>query len=465
MTRHLVFGLVAALTSVPAARSETPSPCGDEAVRTLQEYLRIDTTNPPGNELRAATFLKGIFDREGIPAVVDEFAPGRANILATLKGSGAKRAFVLVGHMDVVPADPAHWSVPPFSGELRRGLLYGRGAQDMKDEGIIHLMTMLRLKREHVLLDRDVLFVGTADEEEAFKGALRAVSPEGFGAQLKSAEYVVTEGGEGRLSPSGTPLYFGVDIAEKAPFWLTVRAKGTPGHAAEPLAESAPNRLIRALERIRNHKTALKVLPAVQRYLQDLAPRVDATRGEWYRDIRSALSRPEVAEALSADSAIAPLLRDTISITVLRAGYQTNVIPGTAEAELDVRLLPGDDPQAFLKEMNAVVGDPAVEIVPLGPYFEPNSSPVDTELFRVITKTLGRHYPGVPVSPSLLTGATESVIYRRLGIASYGFTPVLATEEELDTQHADDERVREASLRTATDIFYDVISDLCRHSP
>ena len=130
-----------------------------------------------------------------------------------------------------------------------------------------------------------------------------------------------------------------------------------------------------------------------------------------------------------------------------------------------MRLLPGDDPQAFLKEMNAVVGDPAVEIVPLGPYFEPNSSPVDTELFRVITKTLGRHYPGVPVSPSLLTGATESVIYRRLGIASYGFTPVLATEEELDAQHADDERLREASLRTATDIFYEVISDLCRHSP
>jgi acetylornithine deacetylase/succinyl-diaminopimelate desuccinylase-like protein len=464
MTLLLAVGL-GALFAAGEAPAQTTSPYGDEAVRTLQEYLRLDTTNPPGNELRAATFLKAVFDREGIPSAIDEFAPGRANILATLKGSGAKRPLVLAGHVDVVPADASHWSVPPFSGDIRAGLLYGRGAQDMKDEGIIHLMTLLRLKRERVPLDRDVLFLGTADEEEGMKGALRAISPEGFRTQLGSAEYLVTEGGEGRVGPNGAPLYFGVDTAEKAAFWLSVKAEGQPGHAAEPIAESAPNRLIRALDRIRGYKTTLKVLPVVQRYLQDLAPRVDARRAPWYKDVRAALARPEVADALSADQTIAPLLRNTISITVLRSGYKTNVIPATAEAQVDVRLLPGEDPQAFLRELNAVVDDPAVAIAPLGPFFEPNSSPVDSEVFREISRTLARHYPGVPVTPSLLTGATESVLYRRLGIASYGFTPVLASGDELDSQHGDDERIRETSLRTATDIFYEVISNLCRHSP
>src|SRR5204862_5295118 len=177
--------------------------------------------------------------------------------------------------------------------------------------------------------------------------------------------------------------------------WLRLNTSGTPGHGSRPLADSALNRLVRALERVRLHKTEMKVLPGVQRFFRDQAASLDGPRSEWYRDLRKALLDPEAAQALYEDREASALLRNTISITVVRAGYKTNVIPGTAEAELDVRLLPGEDPAAFLAELRAVIEDPSVEIVPPATFRPPNESAVDTEMFRAIQSVLGRQFPGV----------------------------------------------------------------------
>ena len=457
----LALGLLASI-----ARAEEATSWEDTAVHLLRQYLEIDTTNPPGGELRAALFYKAILEREGIPVLVDEFAPGRANLLATLKGSGALRPLILANHMDVVPADASRWTVAPFSGLLKDGLIYGRGAEDMKTEGVLQLLAVLRLKREAVGLDRDVLFLATADEEADFAGALRAISPEGWRDRLKDAEFLVTEGGENLADGSGRPLYFGVETAEKGPFWLKLRTSGTPGHGSRPIGDSAPNRLVRALERLRAHRTEMKVLPGVQKFFQDQAARVSHPRAEWYRDLRTALADPVAARALYDDREVSALLRNTISITVMRAGYKTNVIPGTAEAELDVRLLPGEDPQAFLAEVRAVIDDPSVEVVPPAVFRAPNQSAPDTDLFRTIQSVLGRHFPGVPVTTKMLTGATESVLYRPLGIVCYGFTPLLTTPEETSTAHGDDERIPEATVRRSTGIFYEVVRDLAaRRAP
>jgi acetylornithine deacetylase/succinyl-diaminopimelate desuccinylase-like protein len=433
----------------------------DMAVDLLREYLQIDTTVPPGNELRAALFYKRLLEAEGMAVQVDEFAPGRANLMAVLKGSGARRPLILMNHMDVVPADPARWSVPPFSGTLKDGAIYGRGAQDMKSEGILQLVSLIRLKREGAVLQRDVLFLATADEEEGFAGALRALSAEGWRERLASAEYLITEGGESIVDDQGKPLYFGVDTGEKGPFWLKLRTTGTPGHGSRPVADSALNRLIRALERVRQLRTDLKVLPSVERFFRDQAARVGEPRSRWYRDIRSALRDPAVAQTLYDDREVSALLRNTISITVVKAGYKTNVIPGTAEAELDVRLLPGEDPEVFLAALRRAIDDPTVEIVPPNVFRPPNDSPVDSELYRTIETVLAKHYPGVPVTPKMLTGATESVLFRPLGIAAYGFTPTLARSEEIATTHGDDERIDEASFRRATGIFYEVLREVC----
>jgi acetylornithine deacetylase/succinyl-diaminopimelate desuccinylase-like protein len=456
--RFTVSVLALVLLASPARAQEAS--WEDMSVRLLRQYLQIDTTNPPGNELKGALFYKALLEHEGIPVTVDEFAPGRANLLATLKGSGARRPLILANHIDVVPADASRWSVAPFSGLLRDGLVFGRGSEDMKTEGILQLLAVLRLKRDGVSLDRDVLFLATADEEADFAGALRAISPEGWRDRLKDAEFLMTEGGENIADDSGRPLYFGVETAEKGPFWLKLRTAGTPGHGSRPISDSAPNRLLRALERVRLHKTEMKVLPTVQKFFRDQASHTTGPRAAWYRDLRAALADPVASRTLYDDREVSALLRNTISITVLKAGYKTNVIPGTAEAELDVRLLPGEDPQAFLAEMRTVIDDPSVEIVPPAVFRTPNESAVETEMFLAIQNVLGRHFPGVPVTTKMLTGATESVLYRPLGIVCYGFTPLLTTAEETSTAHGDDERVSEATVRRSTGIFYEVVREL-----
>ncbi len=461
--RAAVFAFAVALLPVVAAPPAAHAPAAggyeDMAVDLLRRYLQVDTTNPPGNELRAAQFLKETLEHEGIPVVVDEFAPGRANLLATLAGNGKRRPLVLASHLDVVPADPARWHVPPFSGLARDGIIYGRGAEDMKTECILHLLAMVRAKREGLVLERDLLLLGTADEEAGFAGALRALSHDGWRERLEKAEYLITEGGENEVE-GGRPAYFGVDTAEKGAFWLTLKTTGTPGHGSQPIADSALNRLVRALERVRLHQTEMKVLPTVARFFRERADRAPGPRAAWYRDVATALRDPVAARVLYDDRDVSALLRNTISITVVRAGYKTNVIPGTAEAELDVRLLPGEKPEVFLAELRRVIDDPSVEIVRDKDFRPPNESSTDTDLYRTIERVLGRHHPGVPVTPKMLTGATECVLYRPLGIQCYGFTPLLTTAQELDTAHGDDERINEATVRASTPLFYEVVREI-----
>jgi acetylornithine deacetylase/succinyl-diaminopimelate desuccinylase-like protein len=457
---RLLPALLALAVAVPA-RAESSPPADAEyedlAVSLLREYLRIDTSVPPGNELLGAQFLQRVLEREGIPAELDEFEPGRANLLATLAGSSARRPLILMNHMDVVPADPARWSVPPFSGELKDGLIYGRGAQDMKAEGILQLLALVRLKREGIPLDRDVMFLATADEESDFKGALRALAEDRWRQRLLRAECVLTEGGENQLGASGVPEYFAIETGQKTPFWLKLKTTGTPGHGSRPIDDSALNRLVGALDRIRRHRTALKALPTVQRFFRDQAARVSEPRAAWYRDLAEALRDPEAARVLYEDRGVSALLRNTISITVVRAGYKTNVIPGSAEAELDVRLLPGEDPATFLAELRGVIDDPDVEIVPPDVVRAAPESPVATELFRTIEATLARHHPGVPVTTRMATGATECALFRPLGVTCYGFTPLLTTAQETASAHGDDERVTEATLRRSAAVFYEVV--------
>ncbi|MFI5184213.1 MAG: M20/M25/M40 family metallo-hydrolase [Vicinamibacteria bacterium] len=465
MKRLVGLTLATGLSLTVVSGAAAPAPTYEDlAVDLLRQYLRIDTTNPPGNELKAALFLKGVLEKEGIPVEIDEFEPGRANLLATLKGDGSRRPLLVANHMDVVPADASRWSVSPFSAEIKNGAIYGRGAVDMKSEGIVQLVAFIRLKRENVPLARDVFFLATSDEEVDFAGAERALSPEGFGGRLRAAEYAIMEGGENRLDPQGKPLYFGVRTAMKAPFWLKLSTTGRPGHGSRPLADSAPNRLVAALDKIRLHSTAMRVVPTVERFLRDQAALVAEPRRSWYQDIRKAIADPSTARAIERDDeAVAAQLRDTISITVVRAGYRTNVIPGTAEAELDVRLLPGSERQAFLQEIRGVIADPGVEVTPLQETFHPASeSDTDTPLFHAIERAVGRHHPGVPVTTLLGTGATESAVTRPLGIVSYGFTSLLLTEEEDSSQHADDERLNEAAFRAAPSLLYEVLADACR---
>src|ERR1700736_6301083 len=261
----------------------------DLALQWMQEYLRIDTTNPPGNEMRAAAFFKKILDQEGIVNRVFEYAPSRADLWARLPRTNAgegKRSIVLLNHMDVVTSNASHWKVPPFSGEIKDGYLWGRGAQDMKDEGLAQLVVMVMLKRERVALDRDVIFLAVADEETDGTGTDWFIEHQRD--LLENAEFLINEGGENLLE-NGKVKYVGVDVGEKTTYWLHLVAHGRPGHGSRPDSDSAPNRLVRALERINAYRSPFKVLPVVEEFLKEMAPYEPPARAREFRSITRAL--------------------------------------------------------------------------------------------------------------------------------------------------------------------------------
>jgi acetylornithine deacetylase/succinyl-diaminopimelate desuccinylase-like protein len=431
----------------------------DMAVDLMQQYLRVNTSNPPGNEIEAAKFLKSIFDRYGIENEIFEFKPSRANIIARIKGNGSKRPIILLSHMDVVTAEPASWEVDPFAAVIKNDAIWGRGALDMKDEGLLHLMTMILLKQEGPPLSRDVIFLGTADEEVNDEGSLWMIANK---ADLfKNAEYLLTEGGDNLLE-GGSVKIVGVDVAEKAPFWLRLVATGTPGHGSRPVADSATNRLVRAMSRILDWQTPVKLLPAVEQFFKDIAPLQPEPLRTRFANISESLKNPDFAKSLTSQREYNFLLRNTISITMLSGSKQTNVIPNAATCSIDVRLLPGESPEDFLKALTAVIADPSIKIEHVNRFKPPNSSPINTELFSLIARKTKENYPAAVVTTKMLSGYTESQLYRQLGIVAYGWAPVYTTPEEDEGVHGNNERISIRNIRQGTREFYEVVRDISR---
>lgn len=424
----------------------------------LQQYLRVDTSNPPGNEMRAVKFWQTVFDREGIENHVYTFAPGRGNLLAILHGDGSARPLILLNHTDVVTSVASRWREPPFSGAIRDGELYGRGAEDMKDEGLAQAMTLIVLKRERIPLKRDVIFLATGDEEVDDAGSAYMIAQQR--AALRHAEYLLTEGGDTLRDATGRVNFVGVDVAEKAPYWLHLSAQGVPGHGSRPIAASAPNRLVRALARVIAWQPPIRLLPQVEEFFHAVARQQPASRREQFLHIRASLRDPAFARWILAQGEYNYMLRDTVSLTMLQGAAQTNVIPSEAWANLDVRLLPGTDPAAFRRQIERIIADPAVQVSPLTSFRPPNSSTTDSALYRIITAVARQYFPGAPVTPKLLSGFTESEMYRRIGIQCYGFSPYAVTEEESNTEHGDNERIAIGELRAGQPVLFDVVRRL-----
>ena len=430
----------------------------DLAVNWMQQYLRIDTTNPPGHEMQAVRWLQKILDAEGIENRAFEFAAGRGDIWARIPATlpGRKRPIILLNHIDVVTSNPARWTAPPFSGAIIDGSMYGRGAQDMKSDAIAQLLVLVMLKREHTPLDRDILFLATADEEVNDAGTdwFIAHHPE----LLENAEFLLTEGGENPLQ-YGQVSYVAVDVAEKSPFWLHVVAHGHAGHGSRPLDDSAPNRLLAALNRILAYRPQPRIAPVVAASLEQMAVLEPAPRAWQFRHIHDAMRDPSFVQQLLHDDSLNYMVLPTISLTMMGGARQTNVIPAEAWANLDVRLLPGDDPQQFLARLRSLVADPVVSITPLSKDFAvANSSPIETPLMSAIREVAARYFGPAPVLPRLTSGYTENQRFRKLGIVSYGYSPYTATPEEGSTEHADNERIRVTELRRGFRVLYDVVT-------
>jgi len=430
-----------------------------ETAQVLSDYLRINSTNPPGNELEGALFLKRILEKEGFEVQLLDTAEFRgrrgANLYARLKGNGTKKAIALVHHIDVVPADSRYWSVDPFSGAVKDGFIYGRGALDMKGEGIMHLMAMIALKRSGAPLTRDIVFIANPDEELGSQGAITFV--EKHADLLKDVEFLMTEGG-GNSFKNGKLEYFGVGVAEKRTFWQHITVKGIPSHGSRPTKDNPVPKLVRALDRLAQYETPLHATPGVRKFFKDISRNYQGEQRAWLANVDSAVTVPRARRWILSEVYWNAILRNTISLTGLTGSNKTNVIPAEASADIDIRLLPDADPAEVLATLKGIVNDTSVQWTPLLAPKAPLESPTETELFHAIERAARERDPKAFVTTPMLTGATDRPTYRTLGIVTYGFDPfrVEAADEQRGV-HGNDERLSTENVGFGVRFLYDVL--------
>jgi len=415
----------------------------DEALAWLQDFIRVDTINPPGNETRAVKFIANILQAEGIPYQTAESAPGRGNVWARLEG-GDEPALILLQHTDVVPADPAYWTIDPLSGEIKDGYVWGRGALDMKGTGISQLATFVSLHRAGIALNRDVILIATADEEAGgFFGAgwLTENHPEIF----EGAGLLINEGGNGEDNDKGR--VFSVEVTQKVPVWLRLTAVDTPGHGSMPNATSSVTRIVDALSIVKANPSPPRIVPAVDAMFQSLSESAPPEWADAYANIPTAIKEPGFMSKLQERSAfLHSLTRDTCSITRFEASNKINVVPPQAWAEIDCRILPDRPSDMFVNEMRELIKDTGVEISVIMA-FTPAVSSTNTRLYRAIESVTGERHPGSKVMPTVGSGFTDSHFTRDLGIASYGFDPIVVPEAEYSRIHGNDERVSVSAFK------------------
>jgi acetylornithine deacetylase/succinyl-diaminopimelate desuccinylase-like protein len=468
-TLGLLFLAVWAVS--PVAGSQEPAPMAAplapvnlgtlpaEAQSWLADLIRIDTTNPPGNELAAANYVAAVLRKEDINAEILELAPGRSVVVARLQAGplpDPSRALLLVGHLDVVGVDPAKWTVNPFSGAIKDGYLYGRGAIDDKGMVAANLAAFIGLKRAGTRLTRDVIFLADADEEDTGPVSIRAVIEKHW--DKIACAFALNEGGRVLLQ-DGKVQYVGVQASEKVPYTVTVTATGVAGHGSVPRPDNAVVHLAAAIEKIAVYQPPAQPTTITRRYFERLATIEDEDTARSMR----ALETPQRLE-LAADrlSAVSPMwgsmLRDSVTPTELSAGIRANVIPSEAKATLNIRLLPGNSIDPLIAQLQKAVDDPRIRFtVAPGRGISAPSSSTESELFQVIERIVPRQFPGAIVAPFLSTAATDSAELRLHNVQALGLVPFPLTEGDEQRVHGDNERLPLASFQTGVEFLYRIV--------
>ena len=432
-----------------------------ETLKHFQALLRFDTSDPPGREREAADYLMGVLRAEGIE--VQEFATEahRPNVVARLKGTGAKRPLLLMAHTDTVNVFPERWTFPPFSATVDGGYVYGRGAVDDKDNVATSLMVMLMLKRLNVPLDRDVIFLAESGEEGSTQVGIQFMTNEHLDAI--NAEYCIAEGG-GVVRTGGVVRYASVQTLEKRPYAIELVARGPAGHGSVPLETSAVTHLAQAVMAITKWQPEIRLNETTSAFFKRMA---EITTGEESARYRAVSDPERVAEAdewfRRFDPRMAAILRSTLAPNIVAGGNRINVIPSEAIATVDTRLLPDEDIDTFLEQVRQVVNDPAVE-VRLG---KRNTRPggvearIDSEVFKSIEGAVRRHYDA-PTLPSMSTGATDMAYLRANGIQCYGIGPAIDSEDGPKGfgAHSDQERILISELHRFLRVYWDVVTEV-----
>jgi acetylornithine deacetylase/succinyl-diaminopimelate desuccinylase-like protein len=424
-------------------------------VEILQKLISFDTSNPPGNESECIAFIYQLLTRAGIKTRLIARSDGRPNLIARIAGQGNAPPMLLYGHVDVVPADGQRWQQPPFSGVLAEGYVWGRGALDMKGGVAMILSAVLRAKAERVQLPGDVVLAIVCDEEmlgDYGAGFLVKTHPELF----SGIRYALGEFGGFSFSIDKQRFY-PIQVAEKQICWLRVRLSGPGGHGSMPVRGGAMAQLAHFLHRLDSCNLPLHVTPPARLMFQTMASALGGPSGLVIRQLLNPLLSGSMLGLLGQQRRLfAPLLRNTVSPTILGGSTNFNVIPDEVTVDLDGRLLPGFGPDDLIRELHTVGGDKAqFEVV----RFEPGPSSVDMGRFNILADILKEADAEAVPCPLLISGVTDARFFSRLGIQTYGFLPMSLPEEFnfMETVHGVNERIPVNAVEFGTRAIYQAL--------
>jgi acetylornithine deacetylase/succinyl-diaminopimelate desuccinylase-like protein len=462
------FGISLALAAAAARTGAQAGPNrASVEAETLQHYqalLRLDTSSPPGNEVRVVDYLKQVFDREGVPYQVFARDPQRPNLVARIKGNGRKRPILVMGHTDVVTVDPKKWTFPPFGAARDGGYVYGRGTVDDKDNLVAGLMLVLALKRNNSALDRDVILLAESGEEGAPEFGAQFMVDEHFDAI--DAEFCLAEGG-GMVRTAGVVTQGNIGTTEKEPRPVELLARGPAGHGSVPSRGNAVTHLSSAVEKVATWSPPLRINETTGAYFRKLSTMAPETSARHYRDVLNPdpkVSKPAEDWLLDHEPQHWSMLHTSLTPTVMTAGYRYNVIPSEAKATIDVRFHPDEDQATFLDTIRAVINDPAVEVRWARDRYRPaGSSSLKTDAFAVLEAQVQKHY-GTVALPTMGTGATDMAQVRSKGVQCYGIGPAIDAEDAGRGfgAHSDQERILESELHRFVEFQRDVVMELAR---
>jgi acetylornithine deacetylase/succinyl-diaminopimelate desuccinylase-like protein len=443
-----------------ALRSATDTPdfraARDEAAAILQDFVKIDTSNPPGNETKGAQYLKTVLDREGIPSEIFELTPGRGNIVARLKGSGKKQPILLMGHIDVVGIERDKWTVDPFGGSVKDGYIYGRGSSDDKGMATACLEVFLLLHRIKAPLDRDVIYLAEAGEEGTPEAGIEYMVREHW--DKIGCEFALNEGGV-MYKPNDKVQYVGIATTEKVPSGMKLVAHGTSGHGSMPRLDNAITHLAAAVAKVGSWQPPMRLNETTRAFFDRLAMISPPEQAALYRALDDPQKSPVAQQRLRETSiGYNSMLRTSIVPTIIKGGFRSNVIPAEAEATLDVRALPDENIDALITELKRIIADPAVDVVRTGRGSRPASppSPLDTEMFKALEKAQKTLFADAVTIPMMLTGATDSAELRAKGVQAYGLGSMMS-DDDRSRIHGNDERISIEGLGKLVELIYQAV--------
>ena len=431
-----------------AARTET--------IRFLTDLVKIDTSNPPGNEGKAAEYIKSVLDKEGIASEIFESAPGRGNLVARIKGNGSKRPLMLMGHLDVVGVERDQWSVDPFAAVAKDGFLYGRGSHDDKAMDAANLEVFLQLHRRKIPLDRDVILLAEAGEEGTTRYGIDYLVAHHW--DEIDCEYVLNEGGAIHES-NGAVDFAAVGTTEKVPRAMMLVAHGSSGHASMPRLDNPIEHLGLAVGKLLAWQPPMRLNETTKEYFSRLAKISSPEDAYLFTHLEEPAVQQKLAESHIAQNS---MLRTSIIPTLIRGGFRINVIPADAEATLDVRALPNENIDELTATLRKVINDPEVEVKrgdttndrPAG---APSS--IHSEMFQALERAQQKVFPQAVTLPEMGTGATDSAQLRAKGVQAYGIGTLTSDEDALRV-HGNDERVRLAGIPKFLEYLYIAVVDV-----